>query len=166
MAGPSRPARPLLLPYRPSIPTATPNSLQRVCPTCSQPLTRGLPTGLENTAKVDTPVGARGRGYFQILEEAHEGSRPPSPTPSRRDRSRTRTPTPYTAAGPGTDEDEDEDEDTMDERDLPAKGYYERYFREERRLGMGAEGSVYLATHIIGGSVLGESFNQFHRLIY
>jgi hypothetical protein len=41
--------------------------------------------------------------------------------------------------------------------EVPAKGYYERYFREECRLGMGAEGSVYLATHIIGGSVLGES---------
>jgi hypothetical protein len=46
-------------------------------------------------------------------------------------------------------------DDMMDERDLPAKGYYERYFREEKKLGMGAEGSVYLATHIIGGNVLG-----------
>lgn len=46
----------------------------------------------------------------------------------------------------------------MDEvaEDLPAKGYYERYFREEARLGMGAEGSVYLATHVIGENVLGE----------
>jgi hypothetical protein len=35
------------------------------------------------------------------------------------------------------------------------KGYYERYFREECRLGIGAEGSVFLATHIIGGNVLG-----------
>jgi len=34
-------------------------------------------------------------------------------------------------------------------------GYYKRFFREEKRLGIGAEGSVYLATHIIGGNVLG-----------
>lgn len=40
--------------------------------------------------------------------------------------------------------------------DMPARGYYERFFREEKRLGMGAEGSVYLATHVIGGNVLGE----------
>lgn len=39
---------------------------------------------------------------------------------------------------------------------LPSKGYYERFFREERRLGMGAEGTVFLATHVIGGNVLGE----------
>ena len=77
------------------------------------------------------------RGYFQILEQAHEGSRPPSPTLG----SRTRTPTPL------LDDDENDD--------IPAKGYYERYFREECRLGMGAVGSVYLATHIIGGNVLG-----------
>lgn len=95
------------------------------------------------------------RSYFQILEEAHEGSRPPSPSLSsgRRGRSGTRTPTPGVGLGGGVDDDND---DMMDEGELPAKGYYERYFREEKRLGMGAEGSVYLATHIIGGSVLGE----------
>jgi serine/threonine protein kinase len=36
-------------------------------------------------------------------------------------------------------------------------GYYKRFFREEKRLGMGAEGSVYLATHIISGNILGRS---------
>lgn len=97
------------------------------------------------------------RGYFQILEEAHEGSRPPTPSPgsSRRGRSGTRTPTPGSGLGPGGGV---EDDDILDEGELPAKGYYERYFREERKLGMGAEGSVYLATHIIGGNVLGESY--------
>jgi hypothetical protein len=34
-------------------------------------------------------------------------------------------------------------------------GYYRRFFKEDRRLGIGAEGSVYLATHVIGGNVLG-----------
>jgi serine/threonine protein kinase len=41
--------------------------------------------------------------------------------------------------------------------EVPSKGYYERFFLEERRLGMGAEGTVFLATHIIGGNVLGMS---------
>jgi len=57
-----------------------------------------------------------------------------------------RTPT------PGLDED-----DVLDEMQLPAKGYYQEYFREEKKLGMGAEGSVFLATHIISGNVLGVS---------
>ena len=78
------------------------------------------------------------RGYFQVLERAHEGSRPPSP-------------------GPRMSSAEDE----LGEAELPARGYYERFFREECRLGMGAEGSVYLATHIIGGSVLGDFFSQW-----
>jgi hypothetical protein len=50
-----------------------------------------------------------------------------------------------------------EDDDVLDEMHLPAKGYYREYFREERKLGMGAEGSVFLATHIISGNVLGMS---------
>jgi hypothetical protein len=70
------------------------------------------------------------RGYFQILEQAHEGSRPPSPRPR----------------------------EAKEEEDVPARGYYERFFREEGRLGMGAEGSVYLATHVIGENVLGMSW--------
>ncbi|KAL1408407.1 putative serine/threonine-protein kinase iks1 [Vanrija albida] len=45
--------------------------------------------------------------------------------------------------------------DDIDPSDLPAMGYYQRFFKENRRLGIGAEGSVYLATHIIGGSALG-----------
>jgi hypothetical protein len=87
----------------------------------------------------------RTRGYFQILEDAHEMSRPPSPSLSRR---YERTPTPA-----------QEDDDVLDEMHLPAKGYYGEYFREERKLGMGAEGSVFLATHIISGNVLGMSLS-------
>ena len=50
-----------------------------------------------------------------------------------------------------------------EEVDVHAKGYYDRFFREECRLGIGAEGSVYLATHIIGGNVLGE-FPRFQLI--
>jgi hypothetical protein len=51
----------------------------------------------------------------------------------------------------------DQDEDLLDEMHLPAKGYYQEYFKEEKKLGMGAEGSVFLATHVISGNVLGMS---------
>lgn len=86
----------------------------------------------------------RTRGYFQILEDAHEGSMPPSPSPSSRGTPRAATPT-----GIG--------DDMLEGQELPGTGYYERYFREEGKLGMGAEGSVFLATHIIEGNVLGKS---------
>lgn len=152
-AGPSRPTRPLLLPYRTGSPAPEATAVQQLCPTCSQPIEfarsgrEGLPSGVETPSKKD-------RGYFQILEEAHEGSRPPSPSPRRTERTRTRTPTPFTT------HQSDQDEDTLDERDFPAKGYYDRYFREEGRLGMGAEGSVFLATHVIGDNVLGQSAHR------
>jgi hypothetical protein len=86
----------------------------------------------------------RTRGYFQILEDAHEMSRPPSPSISSRRFERTPTPA------------SEVDDDMLDEMHLPAKGYYGEYFREEKKLGMGAEGSVFLATHVISGNVLGE----------
>jgi hypothetical protein len=63
----------------------------------------------------------------------------PTNPPSPRLREKSSTPTPF----------------QEEEEDPPAKGYYERFFREERRLGAGAEGSVFLATHVIGGNVLG-----------
>lgn len=51
-------------------------------------------------------------------------------------------------------------EDMIDVSDLPAMGYYRRFFKEEARLGIGAEGSVYLATHVIGGNVLGAYYRK------
>ena len=139
IAGPSRPSQPLLLPYSQNEPV-TQLEYERICPTCSQPLPTAQPA-----SPLRTPTGEmRTRGYFQILEDAHEMSRPPSPSMSRRRFERTPT--------PGLGED-----DVLDEMQLPAKGYYQEYFREEKKLGMGAEGSVFLATHIISGNVLGMS---------
>lgn len=73
--------------------------------------------------------------YFRVLEQAHEFSRPGTPVPT---------------------DDYRRESDFIEETDLPAKGYYERFFKEDSRLGIGAEGSVYLATHVISGSELGE----------
>ncbi|EJT99172.1 kinase-like protein [Dacryopinax primogenitus] len=36
-----------------------------------------------------------------------------------------------------------------------AEGYYETFFREERRLGMGANGTVFLCQHVLDGNPLG-----------
>ena len=141
IAGPSRPTQPLLLPYTPPT-TDDEATIESICPTCSQALPPHTAQAPPSPSALRTPRGEmRTRGYFQILEDAHEMSRPPSPSMSRRFE---RTPTPA-----------QEDDDLLDEMHLPAKGYYGEYFREERKLGMGAEGSVFLATHIISGNVLG-----------
>lgn len=94
--------------------------------------------------------------YFQILEKAHEGSRPPTPrlrnvslAPSESDDGDP--PDPVGDGMRGMD----------DEANLPSRGYYERFFQEEKRLGMGAEGTVFLATHIIGDNVLGQSVRTY-----
>ncbi|WRT65045.1 uncharacterized protein IL334_001987 [Kwoniella shivajii] len=132
-----------------------------LCPYCSQSLP--LSTSHATASEIDPsglPRGSRRNNdeqirYFRILEQAHEGSRPPSPSPS---------PSPTPTSSPGGRNrrryqsplmEEDDNDDRLDEADLPAKGYYERFFKEECKLGMGAEGSVFLATHIIGGNVLG-----------
>ncbi|WWD07970.1 hypothetical protein V865_006080 [Kwoniella europaea PYCC6329] len=121
------------------------------CPYCSQPLpaiTTSNPTPHRHLShEADDPRGRLGKQkYFRILEQAHEGSRPPSPTPSAQSTPRKRYKTPLM---------EQDEDDELDEADFPARGYYDRFFREECKLGMGAEGSVFLATHVIGGNVLG-----------
>jgi hypothetical protein len=173
----SRP--PLLLPFRNSSPSPSPITTSlphwRTCPHCSRPIPPSLsttptpgsggpnaaysfaagPSGAASASDVDMigPDDIGSTPYFQILERAHEGSRPPSPRP------RFATPTPepngigldsgMSGVGVGRGNDQVAE-------DLPAKGYYDRFFREEARLGMGAEGSVYLATHVIGENILGE----------
>ncbi|WVQ97792.1 hypothetical protein IAU59_004906 [Kwoniella sp. CBS 9459] len=145
------------------------------CPYCSQPLPSGHPHTAplysdqendndfeRNQPGINDDIGLppnSQRKYFRILEQAHEGSRPPSPSPST-PRRRHQTPSvsgqeeEEHAYGSGRRVDE-ADDDELDESDFPARGYYDRFFREEKKLGMGAEGSVFLATHVIGGNVLG-----------
>ena len=84
--------------------------------------------------------------YFRVLERAHELSRPSTPPSVSQGRKPPSEPSSPRSPSPGQDN---------DDGDVPAMGYYKRFFREEKRLGIGAEGSVYLATHIIGGNVLG-----------
>jgi len=139
--GPSVPAQPgrLLLPYdNDTLPTPLGTVGHSICPYCSQPI--------PSTPLGNIPPRAPTGGYFEILEQAHEASRPPSP----RLREKSATPTPSRDARHSSAQEEDEDGAA-----LPARGYYERFFREEGPLGSGAEGSVFLATHVIGGNVLG-----------
>lgn len=169
IAGPSRPTqRPLLLPsssdsnsgrFLPDSSTET-ISTEGLCPYCSQPLPIDPLASAAGTRNGSANVNIRRIPYFQILEQAHEGSRPPSP--------RFREETLSGSSTPARERDRDRDRErnkrgnsvrSQDERDreeeLPGKGYYARFFKEEGKLGMGAEGSVFLATHYIEGNILG-----------
>jgi hypothetical protein len=42
------------------------------------------------------------------------------------------------------------------EPDSMNSGYYKRFFVQQKRLGMGADGAVFLVTHIINGVELGQ----------
>ncbi|WVQ71297.1 hypothetical protein IAR50_000824 [Cryptococcus sp. DSM 104548] len=105
------------------------------CPSCARPLPTG--DGAERVAEgFRHPAQAN---YFRVLEQVH-GS-----TGAFAD---DQTPPP-----PPFENTYDDDPDAS--QDLPSRGYYARFFHEEKRLGMGAAGSVYLATHHIDGDVLG-----------
>ena len=59
------------------------------------------------------------------------------------------------------DSDNDDDDDVLgDIRNIPRsafnQGYYAHFFRESRKLGRGARGSVFLAQHILQNELLGE----------
>lgn len=121
---------------------------QPCCPLCGQDLPTELPTigrQEDDSVQYDRDSEHGEAQYFRVLERAHELSRPGTPVSSSHQRiSRSES---STFRNPSRDE--------IDPSDLPAMGYYQRFFKENRRLGIGAEGSVYLATHIIGGSALG-----------
>ncbi|WOO77793.1 putative serine/threonine-protein kinase iksA [Vanrija pseudolonga] len=125
-----------------------PPTSQPCCPLCGQDLPTELPTisqQADDSVQYDRDSEHGEAQYFRVLERAHELSRPGTPVSNSHQRiSRSES---STFRNPSRDE--------IDPSDLPAMGYYQRFFKENRRLGIGAEGSVYLATHIIGGSALG-----------
>lgn len=87
---------------------------------------------------------SRASNYFQLLETANETmSRPATPQrtiPAHEDSSRS---TDSSNGGRAF------------RADNMAEGYFKAFFREEGRLGMGANGTVYLCQHVLDGNSLG-----------
>ncbi|KAF7349348.1 Other/IKS protein kinase [Mycena sanguinolenta] len=113
----------------------TPPRVQRQCPYCHQSLPSDFRSDpeLENDDPVDSEASFRASNYFHLLEIANETtSRPSTPPPSG---SRSRG-----SAFPA---------------EAMAEGYFKAFFQEECRLGMGANGSVYLCQHVLDGNPLG-----------
>ncbi|OWZ58489.1 IKS protein kinase [Cryptococcus neoformans 125.91] len=104
---------------------------RQYCPSCSQPLNDCLPHAF--------PSPQNNPNYFSTLELVHSNA-------SRSFPAQSETCRPQTTSIEG---------DSDIESCLPTKGYYARFFKEVKQLGMGAEGSVYLAVHHIDGDVLG-----------
>ncbi|OCB90836.1 kinase-like protein [Sanghuangporus baumii] len=115
------------------------------CPYCNRPLDNEAgPSAYRNA----TRQGRRAPNYFQLLEIANESSSRPS---SSQGRSRLE-PAAESDGGSALGHEDDSHEfraDTM------AEGYFHAFFKEEYRLGMGANGSVFLCQHVLDGNPLG-----------
>lgn len=74
------------------------------------------------------PAYPRAPNYFHLLAESTSSSRPPP---------------------------EHESSSRMFAPETLAEGYFDTFFREERKLGMGANGSVFLCQHVLDGNMLG-----------
>ena len=103
-----------------------PERLRRPCPYCKQT----LPVDYEPELDVDDDIASqdtdpayhsRATDYFRLLAVANEASsRPVSPLPETRDSERSF------------------------QAEKMAEGYFKAFFKEEYKLGMGANGSVFL----------------------
>ncbi|EGO03307.1 hypothetical protein SERLA73DRAFT_46206 [Serpula lacrymans var. lacrymans S7.3] len=113
------------------------------CPYCHRPLPSGFDhldtddvEDIDSSRHSHPAFHSRASNYFQLLAIANEtSSRPSSPPPLMDDESRRRRPT--------------------FPREAMAEGYFRAFFQEEYRLGMGANGSVYLCQHVLDGNPLG-----------
>ncbi|KAI0945315.1 hypothetical protein AcW1_001562 [Taiwanofungus camphoratus] len=124
------------------------------CPYCN----RFLPTDLHGEHEVDDDTDgeflhdghgiprSRATNYFQLLEIANEtASRPATPSTSTSRASRNIGGSASNAsAGSGAFR-----------ADNMAEGYFKAFFKEEGKLGMGANGSVFLCQHLLDGNPLG-----------
>ncbi|KAJ7243169.1 kinase-like domain-containing protein [Mycena haematopus] len=112
-------------------PSSDPPRAQRPCPYCHQALPPNFRPDPElEDDPVDSEASFRASNYFHLLAIANETtSRPSTPPPSGR-----RSTFPAEAM---------------------AEGYFKAFFQEECRLGMGANGSVYLCQHVLDGNALG-----------
>ncbi|KAJ7028008.1 kinase-like domain-containing protein [Mycena alexandri] len=106
---------------------------RRPCPYCHQTLPADfLPPDSElEDEVVDSEASFRASNYFHLLEIANDTTSRPSTPPSPSERRNT-----FPA-------------------EAMAEGYFKAFFQEEYRLGMGANGSVYLCQHVLDGNPLG-----------
>ncbi|KAI9444187.1 other/IKS protein kinase [Lactarius indigo] len=134
-------------------------SVPHLCPYCSRPLPPG-PTERDDVHEPDSSFThlsrfedvseAHASNYFQLLQVANESaSRPPSP-PLHSTHSPPSSQTNTRAPSPSNLHD-----DNVFSPESMAEGYFKAFFQEEARLGMGANGTVFLCQHVLNGNPLG-----------
>lgn len=106
-----------------------------LCPYCHRPLPNGFDrNGSSNNIRSNSGYHSRASNYFQLLAANQTSSRPYSP--------------PLTSGNSGSRQ-------SAFPPEAMAEGYFKAFFQEEYRLGMGANGSVYLCQHVLDGEPLG-----------
>ncbi|KAG2064461.1 kinase-like protein [Suillus decipiens] len=106
-----------------------------LCPYCHRPLPNGFDrNGSSNNIPSNSGYHSRASNYFQLLAANQTSSRPYSP--------------PLTSGNSGSRQ-------SAFPPEAMAEGYFKAFFQEEYRLGMGANGSVYLCQHVLDGEPLG-----------
>ncbi|RDB27537.1 putative serine/threonine-protein kinase iksA [Hypsizygus marmoreus] len=112
-----------------------PERPRNTCPYCKQSLPGDFePDTVDEIDALDSDPAyhSRASDYFQLLAIANEtSSRPTSPSPSLHEQRST-----FPA-------------------EKMAEGYFKAFFQEEYKLGMGANGSVFLCQHVLDGNPLG-----------
>ncbi|KAJ3744375.1 kinase-like domain-containing protein [Lentinula detonsa] len=123
------------------------------CPYCKQPIPLGFesPFGQATAEHQYEDDVTRASNYFHLLAIANESTSSPS----------TRAPSPRTSPRvvEPTMEMENSRENNRGRTVFPAgtlaEGYFNAFFKEECKLGMGANGSVFLCVHMLDGNPLG-----------
>lgn len=103
--------------------------VEDICPYCHRPLDVGLP---DPPMEPPSPTYPRASNYFHLLAQSSSVSRPRTPSSTNGN----------------------EDEPTFSTGNM-AEGYFDTFFKEEKKLGMGANGSVFLCQHLLDGNALG-----------
>ncbi|KAI0042819.1 kinase-like protein [Auriscalpium vulgare] len=141
-------------PSDPHSPSLKPQGRRRLCPYCSQPLPNedhsdddGDYDDLDRFE--DVSPDARAANYFQLLEVANETASTPATPPNIKSMSAASSRASSPPASPAPENGRAFRPQSM------AEGYFQAFFQEEVRLGMGANGSVYLCQHVLNGNPLG-----------
>ncbi|KAK7451000.1 putative serine/threonine-protein kinase iks1 [Stygiomarasmius scandens] len=136
---------------RPSTPRRQP------CPYCKQPLPNDFVHSDDNNYDFDEEhdfsLRPRSRNYFKILAIANRtASESSNSVPSSRSASPRRI---SRSPSPDPPPSESISEPNAFPPDSMAEGYFNSFFKEEWKLGMGANGSVFLCQHVLDGNPLG-----------
>ncbi|KAK2465120.1 hypothetical protein APHAL10511_002928, partial [Amanita phalloides] len=108
------------------------------CPYCKQ----ALPADFIDEEDWDPTHQARAPNYFHLLQLSNEtSSRPASPPP--------------VVGGPACPSGSRGNGRSTFTAEAMAEGYFKAFFQEEYKLGMGANGSVFLCQHVLDGTPLG-----------